>query len=88
MTVFPTKTFFFCANHYGEDAGISFRAVPRDHGEQHSPITFGPFNVLSMLARKPELDLAACTETERNEMARMSEVIPPAVLYLANFYEQ
>ena len=85
---FPLENGFFCANHYGEDAGISFRAVPHDHDAQHSPITIGKFNVLSMLARKPDLDLAACTETERNEMARLSEIVHPAVLYLTNFYGQ
>lgn len=85
---FPHENGLFCAHHHGEDAGICFRTVPRDHGEQHSPITIGKFNVLNMLARNPDLDLAACTETERNEMARLSEVIPPAMLYLANFYGQ
>lgn len=85
---FPLENGLFCANHHGEDAGISFRAIPGDRSELRRPVTIGPFNVLSMLARKPELDLAACTETELNEMARLSEVIPPAMLYLANFYGQ
>ena len=85
---FPHENGFFCANHHGEDAGICFCAVPRDHGEQHRPITIGKFNVLNMLARNPDLDLAASTETERNEMARLSEIVHPSVLYLANFYGQ
>ena len=85
---FPLENGLFCATYHGEDAGMSFRAIPGDKNELRCSITIGPFNVLNMLARNPELDLAACTETERNEMARLSEVIPPAMLYLANFYGQ
>ena len=77
---FPLENGLFCATYHGEDAGMSFRAIPGDKNELRCSITIGPFNVLNMLARNPELDLAACTETERNEMARLSEVIPPAML--------
>ena len=86
--LFPFENGFFCANCYGKDGGLSLGAVPGERGEQHTPITIGKFNVLMMLARTPGLDLAVCTETERNEMARLSEIVHPAVLYLANFYGQ
>ena len=86
--LFPLENCFFCANYYGKDGGLILGAVPGDRGEQHSTIAIGKFNVLMVLARTPRLDLAACTEPERNEMARLSEIIHPAVLYLANFYGQ
>ena len=84
--LFPPENGFFCANYYGKDGGLSIGAIPGDCGELHPPIKIGKFNVLKMLARKPGLNLAPCTETERNEMARLSKIVHPAVLYLANFY--
>ena len=90
-----TRDLYFDFDHtlsydrsWSYNSGILLGKTQCEFYHHRGPVVIGDGNVLSALARMPQLDLAACTETERDELMRMEKIISPKILFLANFYGQ
>lgn len=86
--LFRFKNCFFEPEYWGVKGGVVLKNEAVDfNGKQHF-YAVGESNLLCLFAQNAGLNLAACSETERAEIGRLAMVIPPAVLYLTNFYAQ
>ena len=78
----------FDTQFWGVNGGLLLARMRCDSSGNYRSDFLGEATLLSIFARTIGLDLAACSETESAEMAKMEGILSPAEIYLTNYYAQ
>ncbi len=86
--LFSFRDCLFNPKYWGAHGGLLLASMQRDSSGNYCSFTIGESTLISIFAQTAGLDLAACSKTERAEMAKMEGILSPAELYLTNYYAQ
>ena len=86
--LFSVNDCLFNSYFWGVNGGLLLAPMQRNSNGKYCSFFLGESTLLSIFSRTMGLDLAACSETERAEMAKMEGILSPAEIYLTNYYAQ
>lgn len=88
VDLYSVNDCLFNPKYWGAYGGLLLAPMQRNSNGKYCSFFLGESTLLSIFSRTVGLDLAACSETERAEMAKMEGGLSPAELYLTNYYTE